>query len=86
MNKWSLCFSAFSVSIGNILVWMCEVYLVCILKCNSVYEDVEGFIPFQNVHLGYVCIDQFSTVMLRAVIWHHQDNSSEHYVGNTRVI
>jgi hypothetical protein len=86
MNKWSLCFSVCSVSIGNILVWMCEVYLVYIVECKFVYEDIEGFIPFQNVHLENVCIDQFSTVMFRAVIWHHQDNSSGHFVGKTRVI
>jgi hypothetical protein len=56
-SVWVYC--VYSVIFYNNLIWIREVWLVFIMECDFVYEDFEGFLPFQNIHVD-VNIVQFS--------------------------
>jgi hypothetical protein len=56
------------VSTDDILMWICEVQLVFVMGCDLLYANLEGFVPFQNVHLEDVHMDQFGKIMSTAVI------------------
>jgi hypothetical protein len=32
------------------------------MECDLVFEDLEGFFPFPNMHIEDICIDQFSKI------------------------
>jgi hypothetical protein len=44
-----------------------------------IYEDLEGFFPFQNMHAD-VHVDQFSKMVSRTPLWNQQDDSNEHSI------
>jgi hypothetical protein len=50
------------------------------MECDLVYEDLDGFFPFQNMHID-VHINQFSKIVSRALIWNQQGNFNGHFVG-----
>ena len=50
----------YSVSISNIFMWICEIQLVFIMECSLVYEHLEAFFPFQNMHVEDAHTDQLS--------------------------
>jgi hypothetical protein len=56
-----------SVMQFNILEWLCQVWLV-LLRNMTVYEDLEGFSPFQNMHIGNILIDQLSKIVSKSLI------------------
>jgi hypothetical protein len=43
-------------------VWICKLQLIFFMECEWVYEDLEGFCPFQNTHLEDVQIVEFSKI------------------------
>lgn len=53
-----------SLSTDNILVCICEVYLLFVMECDLAYENFSSFLlsllPFQNTHIKDAHIDQFS--------------------------
>jgi hypothetical protein len=51
------------------LTWIWEVYLVFVMECDLVYEEMEGFFP-QNVEDA--SIDQFSKIVSQALICNHK--------------
>jgi hypothetical protein len=55
--------------------------LVLFMECDFVCEDLEGFLPFQNMHVGDVHTDHFSKIALKALVCNQQDNPSAYLTG-----
>jgi hypothetical protein len=51
----------------DILTWKCEVWLELIMECDLVYDDLEGFCPFQNTHIERVHLEQSISIYLRSI-------------------
>lgn len=63
----SVC-SVYSGNTGNVMTWMYEVQLVIFIEFGLVYEELEGFFPFQNMYIEEVHIDLFSKILPRALM------------------
>jgi hypothetical protein len=69
----------------DLLFW--KGYVRCsyfLLRNVTVYEDLEGVFPFQNMHIGNILIDQLSKIVSKSLTWNQQDNSSGHLIGLLR--
>jgi hypothetical protein len=51
------------------------------MACDFVYDDLEGFFPFQNMYVRDGHIDHFCKTVLTAPILNQQDNPSIHLTG-----
>jgi hypothetical protein len=70
------------LSTDNIVMWIHEVQLAFLMKCDLVHEDLKDVFPFQNIHAEDVQTDQFSKIVSRAR--NQQNSPNEHFIGLCR--